>query len=702
MAVRPFIEVQGLTISGVIQNSKTTKAKLGSVTVQPHGERRVDWIAVVEQPGHAKVQVGAKATRHADAMEKSFIAHEHGIEKFLARSGKIRGESVTIKLDIPQERKKDTTRFSVQVTPSLALTMLDALPYLIDYPYGCTEQTLSRFLPTVITLKILKGLGLPPEDVMNRLFGGIYPEHTTQTHRKGKRNLKELDAMVQKGLDRLYDFQHSDGGWGWWKKGDSDPFMTAYVLWGLTLARSAEVEVNRDVLTAAHRFLDKALVEAETQYDLQAWMLHATAFYHHSTQARKTTRFQSKAFDNLWEHRQRMNAYSLALLTLSAHYYGNDKRARILVGNLENGVIRDNTPDTSIVQRGSQQSHSDVMTTAHWGEDGIYFRWSNGGVEATATALRALLAVDPKHPLIEPATHWLVKNRRGAHWSNTRDTAMTILTLNDYLKISGELETDQEYTLWVNGRHIASTQVRNILQAPTRYEIDSGTVRDGENLIKIVRKEGKGSLYFSAEAEFFSREEPIPPAGNELFVRRQYYKLVGHPTLLKGYVYEPVPLNDGGEVTSGERIETILTIEAKNNFEYLVFEDLKPAGFEAVEIKSGQPVYARQLKSSTTQRKFAGKNPAKGNAQSNIPSPHSRSNSDYTGRSRWVYQELRDRKVALFIDKLPEGVWEIRYTLRAEVPGHFHALPLKGHAMYIPEIRANGAETRVKVKDRSR
>jgi uncharacterized protein YfaS (alpha-2-macroglobulin family) len=65
-----------------------------------------------------------------------------------------------------------------------------------------------------------------------------------------------------------------------------------------------------------------------------------------------------------------------------------------------------------------------------------------------------------------------------------------------------------------------------------------------------------------------------------------------------------------------------------------------------------------------------------------------------------VYQELRDRKVALFIDKLPQGVWEIRYHLRAEVPGEFHALPVLGHAMYIPEIRTNGAEIRIEVNDR--
>jgi len=74
--------------------------------------------------------------------------------------------------------------------------------------------------------------------------------------------------------------------------------------------------------------------------------------------------------------------------------------------------------------------------------------------------------------------------------------------------------------------------------------------------------------------------------------------------------------------------------------------------------------------------------------------------SDYTGQARWVYQELRDRKVALFIDKLPEGIWEMRYDMRAEVPGVFHALPVMGHAMYVPEIRCNGTEVRITVIDK--
>ena len=116
----------------------------------------------------------------------------------------------------------------------------------------------------------------------------------------------------------------------------------------------------------------------------------------------------------------------------------------------------DSQPDTSIVQRGAQASDPSVIGTAHWGEDGIYWRWSDGGVEATSFALRALLAIDPKNKLIEPVTNWLIKNRRGAQWSNTRDTAIVVLTLNDYLRVSGEVQPAVGYELLVNGTPIAT------------------------------------------------------------------------------------------------------------------------------------------------------------------------------------------------------------------------------------------------------
>src|SRR4026207_771922 len=130
-------------------------------------------------------------------MEKRFTIFEHGIEKFVSRSGKMRGDSVAIKLDIPKERRTASTNLTVQVAPSMATTMPDPLPYLIDYPYGCTEQTMSRFLPAVITAKTLRDLGLKPEAAMDKIFGGIEQATAAATHPKGRRDLKERDAIAR-------------------------------------------------------------------------------------------------------------------------------------------------------------------------------------------------------------------------------------------------------------------------------------------------------------------------------------------------------------------------------------------------------------------------------------------------------------------------------------------------------------------------
>jgi hypothetical protein len=681
MRVSPALTADGLTL-------QQANAKQPAVEVKANSETRVDWQVVVTHASEAKLKVEARGAKYADAMEKTFTIFEHGIEKFVSRSGKMRGDSVSIKLDIPKERRGDSTVLTVQVAPSMATTMLDALPYLIEYPYGCTEQTMSRFLPAVITAKTLRDLGLKPEAAMNKIFGGIEPASAAATHTNARRDLRELEQITKAGLERLYEFQHLDGGWGWWKEGESDHFMTAYVVWGMTLARQAGVDVKSESIERALTYLDKELVEEENSYDGQAWMLHALAVNHAAQKRLEVGKFQATAFTNLWNNREKLNAYTRALLALAAHSYGYNEQARTLVQNLENGVKIDSHPDTSIVQLGAQSADPSVIGTAHWGQDGIYWRWSDGGVESTAFVLRALLAIDPKNKLIEPVTNWLVKNRRGAQWSNTRDTAIVVLTLNDYLRTSGELQPVVGYQVLVNGSPVATRQISadEALSAPTRFAVPRKLIRDGQNEVSIVRKNGAGPLYFSAEAEFFSLEEPLKPVGNEIFVRRQYFKLVNHPTLLKGIVSERVPLNDGETVKSGERVEVVLTVEAKNNYEYLLFEDLKPAGLEAVQIRSGGNLYIRELKSGA----LTGKNAALMNFTSK---------DDFTGRSRWVYQELRDRKVALFIDRLPEGVWQLSYELRAEAPGAFHALPVLGHAMYVPEIRTNSAEARIRVVD---
>src|SRR6187401_2369925 len=98
----------------------------------------------------------------SDATEMKFPVYVHGMLKMESFAGVIRPDKTNgyVTLDVPTARRISESRLEVRYSPTLAGAMIDALPYLVDYPYGCTEQTLNRFLPTVITQNILLRMNL--------------------------------------------------------------------------------------------------------------------------------------------------------------------------------------------------------------------------------------------------------------------------------------------------------------------------------------------------------------------------------------------------------------------------------------------------------------------------------------------------------------------------------------------------------------
>src|SRR6185312_432198 len=109
---------------------------------------------------------------------------------------------------------------------------------------------------------------------------------------------------------------------------------------------------------------------------------------------------------------------------------------------------------------------------------------------------------------------------------------------------------------------------------------------------------------------------------------------------------------------SGELVEIELEIDSKNDYEYLLFEDMKAAGFEPVEVRSG-----------------------------------------YNSNALGAYVEFRDNRVAFFARTIARGKHSVSYRLRAEIPGKFSALPAKASAMYAPELKGNSNEFKVIVVD---
>ena len=139
------------------------------VDVPQGGESRIDWNIHVVREGSLRVKMSAQARDAADAAEMTFPVLVHGVERATAQNGVLREQSeAKITIALPKERKPGSSELVVNLNPSLATIMLDALPYLNGYPYGCVEQTMSRFLPSVIVAQTLKESGYDLEALGKR------------------------------------------------------------------------------------------------------------------------------------------------------------------------------------------------------------------------------------------------------------------------------------------------------------------------------------------------------------------------------------------------------------------------------------------------------------------------------------------------------------------------------------------------------
>ncbi len=218
------------------------------------------------------------------------------------------------------------------------------------------------------------------------------------------------------------------------------------------------------------------------------------------------------------------------MFALSEHKRGdNPQGVAVLADNLLNGISEDKENGT-----------------AHWGKSDLYYRWSDGGIESTAFTIKALSNIKPDSAVLDPAVKWMSLNRRGARWSNTRDTAIAILGLADYLKASKELAPDYSYQVLVNGEAVREGTIdpSNVFTFGRTIDIPADKLKDGKNTVKIVMN-GKGALYASAYTKFFTLEEPVTKAGNEVFVERRYFVQSVKETLMKGLAQDWKPLKDG-------------------------------------------------------------------------------------------------------------------------------------------------------------
>jgi alpha-2-macroglobulin len=672
-----------------------------TVAIDANGETRVDWRVNVLDEGEAVVRMKALTDEESDAMEQKFPCYIHGMLKMESFSGAIRPKDETGKftIDVPKDRRPKESRLEVRWSPTLAGAMVDALPYLVDYPYGCTEQTLNRFLPTVITQKILLDMKLDLKDIQKKRTNlnaqeiGDDAERAKQWGRIGTNSPHpnplpkgegtdvggphpknpvfdedEVRRMVKDGVERLTEMQCSDGGWGWFAGwGEySTPHTTALVVHGLQIARQNDVALVPDVLERGVEWLKRHQDEQvrllknaaiKDKPESLRWKDHADnidAFVYMVLVDADVKNADMLAF--LYRGRTHLAVYGMAMYGIALEKQDEKEKLAMILRNISQYVEQDNENQTAWLRL----------------PEGFWWYWYGSEYEAHAYYLKLLARTDPKGELAPRIVKYLLNNRKHAtYWNSTRDTGLCIEALADFIRRSGEDRPEMTVEVYYDGKLQKAVEITpsNLFTFDNKFVLEGDAIATGRHTVELKRK-GTGPLYYNGYQTTFTLEDFIKKAGLEVKVDRKYYKLVKSDKSIKaagsrGQVvdqkvekYDRQELPNLATVRSGDLVEIELEIDSKNDYEYLIFEDMKPSGFEPVDVRSG-----------------------------------------YTGNDLGAYVEFRDNRVVFFARTLARGKHSVSYRMRAEIPGRFSALPTRAAAMYAPELKGNSDELKIGVED---
>jgi uncharacterized protein YfaS (alpha-2-macroglobulin family) len=592
---------------------------LHDVPIPAGGRQRVEWWGTVEDVDLVDLIFSANAGELQDASRP--VWGDLPVLRFTApqtfgTSGTMDegGERLEV-VSLPRSFDPQNGELQIEMAPTLGAAMISALETLEFFPSANTEQAVSRFLPNLETYRVIQEFGLDEPGMQSSL------EHLLE------------DSILQ-----LVNQQNPDGGWSWWKGEQSDPYITAYALFGLLRASEAGVEISNDVLSSAVDYLTAALPTAEMlvetwQLDRQAFILFVLSEAGGGDMVGTSGLFTSRA---------RMNPWGQALLALTLENLSpDDERILDLYSDLEASAQRS-------------------ATGAHWENQEDSWQNMSTTLQSTAVVLYALANQDPASPLVSDALRYLMAHRSSSGaWTSTYESSWALMALAEVMRGTGELSGEFEFFANINemplvvGEAVGSSQLTPI-EAGTQI---SDLYQSEPNSLTIARGDGMGRLYYNAHLNVYRPVEDVAPMDGGITISRSYF-----PSGVNCLEEECQEID---QAEQGELVTVRLTLTIPETTYYLMVEDHIPAGAEILDISL-----------DTTQE-----------------SQYEPSRAFEQGWGWWEFgtPRIHDERISWAANQLAPGTYELVYQMVTLQPGEYRVLPPRAYQLYFPEVQGNGA-----------
>ncbi|MGE5041334.1 MAG: Ig-like domain-containing protein [Candidatus Levyibacteriota bacterium] len=506
------ISGDGITFTGGAQQQ----------TIPDGGQVKLTWDTVTQNTTKAKIKMHVENADKSlqDGVEVSLPVKTYWTPETVSTAGQAK-DTARENVSLPKDVVKNQGQTVFTLSPSLGAASFDSMQYLIDYPYYCTEQSTSRFMPAVFVHRILKN---------------------AKIEKSGMTETKELEQVISDGIQRLNNMQHADGGWGWWIESDSDPFVTAYAMQGLLEAKHDGFTVDEKMVNKGINYLSRSLAGNVTK-ETQAFILYVLRS--------QNINFASYA-SNLFDKRFEMSLEGRAYLALYMKQAGMGSQA----GRIKDELI-------GLAKK--------TATTTHWEEPQRNYWWSMGSNTVTTAAMLELVtSYDRNSPLIPEVVRYLMNIRVENQWASTRDTAAVIKAISTQLYARGDQNVDENYRLTLNGKTLFQGKfTQKDLLALTSYTVGMGSFTIGKDNKVEITKSGNGNLYYNMNLKYYLPFTQIAPLERGMVVVREMVDS-------KGNILPSDTIAENTEVW--ER----LIIVAPEERHFVMIEDPLPAGLESV------------------------------------------------------------------------------------------------------------------------
>jgi hypothetical protein len=590
-------------LSGKVQLQLETGSKKGAQAVallglqgalertfeaKPHGVAALDW--TVAPPGGVrdfKIRAIARAGELVDAEERDLPilpSRQRLIESQLA----VLDGDASKTLTLPSVGKADPTRQSelmeLRVDPQLALTVLNSLPFLVEYPFECTEQVLERYVPSSIVNELYKKYPaiaeavkkIPKRDTVVPPWEKDDPRRMTtlletpwkQESEGGYRPLGLIDMLdphvvreqSRDALEKLKSYQLPGGGFPWFPGGHPDPYMTLVVLGGFAEAERYGIEVPSDMRDHALNYvfseIPQHLKPDEANVALILYAAYVTTSFERSDAMKGQAIEMAKAWiEFAMKHENAMTPFGHAY---AAHVFWRLKR--------------DQEGDDQL-ERALDGSREDPIAGVYWTPEKISWLWYSDTLEKHAFFLRTLLTRKPNDPRIPGMVKWVLFNRKGNEWKSTKAAAAAIYSLLDVMKKRGSLEHGDEFHIAWGDKVDEKIKVgpTDWLAKPMSWDRKGSDAPSNptERDLPHVDKKGPGYAFASLTWIFSTEELPSEAVSSGLMgIERKYFRRVK-----EGSDYHLKPMTSGDTLSVGDELEVHLTVTTKSQFEYVYLTD---------------------------------------------------------------------------------------------------------------------------------